>query len=591
MVAKQAFPRVLQDLPAIIASHEKDRVFTWKEGDSWRSLSSAEVVDKVRGLAAHLADPDECGLTRDDRAAFIIYNGPEWHIVRMACAAAGAVTVPILTEASDTDLEVILGTAQPKVVVAKDDAQADRARNAIDKLKLDAAVLTYTVDDKLTSPESSVAERPRPSEDDVAMIFFTSGTTSDPKGVMHTHRSLLANSDSCQRLFSLSPTDTNLSFLPVSHVFQHTVDTLALIVGITTAYIERADQVAAALQEVEPTVMVAVPRVFEVMRNVLPRRIEANLKQKSVVLQKLVPAAMSMGVKNYSSSPLQRLQASITNPILRPIRRKVRDEVFGSRMRFLISGGASLPVHVASYVQGALEVPLYQGWGMTEMAGAGSCNPPWNNVLGSCGAALPGVSFKLGPLPSELAEDLPEGSGEVMVQGPMVTKGYLDDPEATAVLIQDGWMRTGDVGRLDPDGTMWVVDRIKGFIALESGLKIMPQALEDRVRSMCPLIEQVVVFGDARPHLVALIYPGEAILKHRVPEPHRDAQGQWADAVHRAVRNELRDAGLAAHERIRNFHLLDKPLAPQDNTLTPTMKPRRRVILEQYGDAIEKLHV
>ena len=584
-------PRTLPELMGAFKAHDKEQMFSWKEGSSWRSLSWKEFEARVRNLEAHLRDPDgPYGIAKGDFVAFCIYNGPEWHIVRMACAAIGVVTVPVLTEASKSDLEVIFKVSKPKLVIVKDDAQREKVEGVLERLGMETPVLSYTVHTDLgVGPEQNGVD-PGVSESDLAMVFFTSGTTSEPKGVLHTHKSLLANVSSCGRAFSFGPDDTTLSFLPVSHVFQHVVDTLALSIGATVAYVERPDQVATALQEVNPTVVVAVPRVFELMANLLPRRVEANLKSKSIVLQKLVPLAMKMGRQNYSGSLGERIPAMVTNPLFRPIRKKVQKEALGSRMRFFVSGGASLPVHVGAFIQGALEVPVYQGWGMTEVAGAGMCNTPGRNVLGSCGTPLPDVEMKLGELPDELRDSLQEGAGEILVRGPMVTEGYFEEPQASEESFRDGWLRTGDVGLIDETGSVWIVDRIKGFIVLESGMKITAQALEDRIRSLCPLIEQIVVVGDARPHLVALVYPSDRTMEGRIEQPYRDADGEWSRAVREAIVAEIRAADLAQHERIRNITLLRDPLSPEDETLTPTQKPRRWMVAERFAGLIDTLY-
>ena len=584
-------PPTLPELMKVFESHDKEEMFSWKEDDGWRSLSWKGFEERVTSLAAYLRGPDgPYGIGKGDFVAFCIYNGPEWHIVRMACAAIGAVTVPVLTEASGGDLEVIFEAARPKLVIVKDDAHREKIEAALGRLETRTPVLSYTVHTDLGGATNGDGMVPGASESDLAMVFFTSGTTSEPKGVMHTHGSLLANVRSCGRLFAVGPDDTTLSFLPVSHVFQHVVDTLALCVGATVAYVGRPDQVVTALREVNPTVVVAVPRVFEVMANLLPRRVEANLKSKSVVLQKLVPLAMDMGQKNYSESLGERLPAKITNPLLRPIRKKVQKEALGSRMRFFVSGGAPLAVHVGAFIQGALEVPLLQGWGMTEVGGAGSCNTPGLNVLGSCGTPLQDIEVKLGELPDELRDSLPGDAGEILVRGPMVTEGYYREPEASEQSFRDGWLRTGDVGRIDETGSIWIVDRVKGFIVLESGMKITAQALEDRIRPRCPLIEQIVVVGDARPHLAALVYPSDRTLEGRVRQPHRNADGDWSEGVREAVVAEIRAMNLAQHERIRNVALLRDPLSPEDETLTPTQKPRRRIIAERFAALIDSLY-
>jgi len=429
----------------------------------------------------------------------------------------------------------------------------------------------------------------KPSEDDLAMIFFTSGTTSDPKGVMHTHKSLLSNINACRQIFPIGREDVTLSALPVSHIFQQAVDTLALIEGAAIAY-TTPDKIRSALPEVQPSCMAAFPRMFELMAAMLPKRIEEKLKKSGKIKQKLVSYAMQMGQKNYSSSFKDRLCTMVTNPFLRRVRKGVREQVLGPRMRFFVSGGAPLPIHIGQFMQGALEIPIYQGWGMTELAGAGTCNNPNHNVIGSCGPELPNVEIKLNPLPADFGGNLPNGAGEILIRGPILMLGYYEEPEATAETLQNGWLKTGDVGVFDKQGSLWIVDRIKGSIVLESGLKVMAQSLEDRVRSLCPLIEQIVVIGDKRPHLVALVYPNELVLKDRLPGTHRDKKKQWKDSVKSAIEQELKAVNLAPHETMRKIALLEKPLSPDDETLTPTQKPKRRNIQEKYADIIKSLY-
>ena len=584
-------PLTLRDLLSVVRSFRTDRLFSWKKDGDWRRLSSDRFADLVDALARHLHDPEgSYRIEKGDRVAFVIYNGPEWHVVRMACSEIGAVSVPILTEFSLPDLQSILESCRPRLVVARDAAQFDKVRLALQGAGLDTPILGYSVDSDLGEPSDVDYADTSMSEDDLAMIFYTSGTTAEPKGVMHTHRSLLTNAMLCSGLFPIRAGDIAMSFLPVSHIYQQMVDTVTLRVGAGIAYVDAPDQLASAFQEVEPRGMVAVPRMFEVMTNVLPRRIETNLKEKSIVLQKLVPLAIRMGQKNLSERAVDRIQARTTNAIFGPIRRKVRNEVFGSNMRFFISGGAPLPAHAGSYLQGGLEVPLYQGWGMTEVAGAASVNTAEHNVIGSCGRAIPGIELRLGPLPEDLRNDLPENCGEILVRGPVLTTGYFEDPEATSQALQDGWLRTGDIGYIDEREAVWIVDRIKGFLVLDDGLKVMPQSLEDRLRSLCPLIDQIVVIGDKRPHLVALVFPSQTMVEQQLREPYRDAEGDWTAQVKNAILDQLNAVEVARQQRIRNIELLRDALSPQDRTLTPTQKPRRRGIQERYASVIDRLY-
>lgn len=586
--------QTLKGLLDTISAQNKKELFKWKEGKEWKSLSSSEYIERVKTLACYLRDTptvDKPMIQKGDRVAFLIYNGPEWHIVRMACTKIGAVSVPILTEASTHDLEIILQKSQPKTVIVKDSIQKKRAREVLAKIGMNIPVLLYTIHTML--PVSALTDfyesiLPR----DLAMIFFTSGTTSDPKGVMHTHRSLLSNVGACRLLFNVGEDDIVLSFLPVSHIFQQTVDTLALQVGATIVYVEDPRQVVTALPDIQPTIMASVPRMFELITAMVPMRIKGKLQHEGKLKQMLVPFAMKMGEKRYSSSYWDRFLSALTNPVLKRVRKKVREGVFGPRLKFFVSGGAPLTQEVGAFMQGALELPIYQGWGMTEVAGAGTCNTPRLNILGSCGKPLPGTEIELrrNHLPEDLAGDLPEGVGEVFFKGPVVMQGYYNEPEATAEAIQNGWLKTSDIGRIDKHGALWITGRKKDVLVLENGLKVHEEALSARIRSSCPFIEQIVLFGHKKPYIVGLVHPNVLLLKDRVQEPLRTPEGEWSSAVKKVILDELKKFPVAPHERVKDIALLPAPLSTQDGTLTPTQKPRHRTIQEKYGDLIESMY-
>jgi long-chain acyl-CoA synthetase len=521
--------RTLTDLLNTISDWNKKELFKWKDSKEWKSLSSDEYIERVRALACYFRDTPSTGkpmVQKEDRVAFLIYNGPEWHIVRMACAKIGAVSVPILTEASAHDLEIILKKSQPKIIVVKDTVQEKRAREALEKLGMNIPVFLYTVHTEL--PQTALTDfHESVSPEDLAMIFFTSGTTSDPKGVMHTHRSLLSNVGACRLMFPVGPDDIVLSFLPVSHIFQQAVDTLALEAGASIVYVEDPKRVVTALPEIQPTIMASVPRMFEIISAMVPRRVHDKLKHEGKIRKMLVPFAMEMGEKNYSYSWWERFLAILTNPVLRPIRRKVRKQIFGPGLKFFVSGGAPLTQEVGAFMQGALELPIYQGWGMTEVAGAGTCNTLDLNLLGSCGKPLPGVTIELrrDHLEGDLKEDLPKGAGELFIKGPIVMQGYWNEPEATSETLQHGWLKTGDIGKINGRGVLWITGRKKGVLVLESGLKVHEEALSARIRSSCPLVEQIVLFGHKKPHVVALVYPNTLLLKDRVEGVMRKEDG------------------------------------------------------------------
>lgn len=587
--ARPEEPKTLLELFESAVLHSKSDLFRWKENGKIRSLSSHEFHKKTLECAAVLRSN---GIGPGDRVGFIIYNGPEWHILRMAASLIGAVSIPIIPEVSDHDLAIVIQKGDPKIIAVRNVREQKRAERALTQTSKLIPTLVWSME---TPPPPSVpifSGTPRPKPDDLAMIFFTSGTTSDPKGVMHTHRSILANVQACRRIFPIGRDDTILSFLPVSHIFQQSVDTLALAAGATIAYVENPLEIRSGLKDFQPTVLTSVPRMFEKIVAVTPgavkkqiaaeeRKCNGALKRSIFRIKKwMVFAHLEYAMADSKKAPWHAFL----------VRRKLRQEFFGGRLRFVVTGGAPLQTETVKTVKKLFGIPVYQGWGTTELAGAATCNTDELNIPGSCGRPIPGVFVALTSHPDIPAEMLRDGAGEIIVRGSTITEGYYGDLHATDdAITPDGWLHTGDVGKFDEHGCLWIVDRLKGFEVLRDGLKIWNQSLEDRIRAACPSIEQIVLCADKKPHVTALLWPSLALLEEKVEHP-KNSDGTWSKNAQKHIANELKRVPLAPHERVRNFAILPKPLSVEDETLTPTQKPKRRVIYQKYADQIELLY-
>ena len=576
-----------------IMRHDKASLFEWKTKKTNMRLSSKEFVSCVYQFDDYLnlimADKFGHRLEKRGKVAFMIYNGPEWHVVRMGCAMRGVVSIPILTEVSDHDLAVILTKSDPSLVIVKTESHKQKVRRVLASLDKNIPVKIFsitpdepneiTVDFRIQ--KTLLFDRhPVFKNHELAMLFFTSGTTSDPKGVMHSQKSLLANVDACSRIFPVSDGDVVLSFLPVSHIFQQAVDTLALLRGATIVCAEpNPELIMEAFQEFKPTCAAASPVFFEKFLKKFAFRLEKELKKKSTLLRTF-------------------MRVMLKRPFIYMMRNKLRNRVFGPNMKFFVSGGAPLSKETASFIQDTFGVPIYQGWGMTEVAGAGTCNTPYANVPGSCGRPIPETEIAIArefgsnsyiqvAHSTHVDEHVPfyNKVGEVLIKGPAVMLEYYKDPEATAEkFIEKGYMRTGDLGYIDQKGFLWIEGRADDTIVFGSGLKVNAGALEERIKQGCPFVDQVVVLPDKNKNgLVALVYPDEEALVNIFPK--RNPEGEWIIPVMNGVASQIHELNLPRHERPRVV-LLKEPLSTTDETLTPTLKPRRRVIREKYSELL-----
>ena len=581
-----------------IARHDKpDAVSERREGE-WVRISAVEFVRRVRHIALGLAD---LGIQPQDRIALISENRPEWSIADLAILSVGAVTVPIYTTQSIDQIQFILedsgtralmisggrilkharqgfeGVQQLDHVVVFDPKAADGLDRATPLESVEARGAAIELDD----PEAFDSLLARGRGDDLATIIYTSGTTGEPKGVMLTHDNFISDVLGITDGLPIYPTDVSLSVLPLSHIFERTVFYVFCYMGVSVNYAASIDQVAEYLREVQPTIMTAVPRLFEkVYHRIIKKGMSAGGYKSKIFARALVIGRRYAELKDKG----QRI------PLTLQLRHAVADrlvftkwrEGIGGRLRYFVSGGAPLSPTLSYSFLGA-GINILQGYGMTETCVV-SANRPDDNKVGSIGKPFTGIEVVI-------AED-----GEMLIRGPNVMRGYYGHPESTQAVMKDGWFATGDVGYVDDAGHLFLTDRKKDLFKLSNGKYIAPQLIESLLKQS-EFVNQVVVVGASRKYPVALIVPDWEALKsslraagEAVATTHAELSQQTS-----AIKMVQRDvtmitAHLADYERVRRVALLPEEFSIDSGELTPTLKVKRNVIDARYGKLIDELY-
>ncbi|MEO1090592.1 MAG: AMP-dependent synthetase/ligase [Pseudomonadota bacterium] len=568
-----------------------DRPYLWRRTpDGYVPTTWNEVAEQVALLARALR---EAGVQAGDRVVIVAENRPEWLIADLAALTLGAVTVPAYTTNTVRDHQFILSHSGASAVFYSGAAVARTLLPAIREVgTIRTIVAIEPPDDAADLPIFSYAtalERgaaadatpfAMPAPHDLACIIYTSGTGGQPKGVMLSHANMLANVDgSIDLLEELGVGDDEvfLSFLPLSHSYEHTAGQFVPMgIGAQVYYAEGVDTLSQNLGEARPTILTCVPRLYEVMR----QRILAGVNRAGGTKAWLFKKAVEIGTKRYEKQPLAVHERLLDLLLDRLVRTKV-NERFGGRLKAMVSGGAPLNYDVGVFFA-ALGLPIFQGYGQTEASPVISANRPKRHKLKSVGLPLRGVEIRI-------AED-----GEILVRGNLVMKGYWQDDAATASTLIDGWLHTGDVGSIDDEGFLSITGRKKEMIVNSGGDNISPQRVEG-VLSLEPEIGQVLVYGDRRPHLVALVVPDADFLK-----AFATSQGVEADLTAIADNPELRkavgaaitraNAELSVIEKVRRFEIMGEPFTIENGTMTPTLKLRRPIIVERHQTLFEQLY-
>jgi long-chain acyl-CoA synthetase len=566
-----------------------DKPFLWaKQDGKYGPISWAEAARDVRRLALGLKS---LGIGRGERIGLVSENRPEWIIADLAIVSAGAITVPAyVTHTVEDHRHVLANSGARAVIVSKPtlSARVLAAANQVDTVNTVIAIepptgqasavdlLSWGEMIKRGAAQSENADElvAAIEPDDLACLIYTSGTGGTPKGVMTTHRNILANCRGAYRVLEMLGLgdEVFLSFLPLSHSYEHTAGgVFPISIGAQIYFAEGADTLAANMLEARPTIMTAVPRLYETLH----QRIRLAVDRKGGVSQKMFDQAVAIGRKRLLS---QRLNMSerLLDPVLdRVVRSKIRAR-FGGRLKAMVSGGAPLNPEIGRFFQ-ALGVTLLQGYGQTEAGPVISCNLPNRVKIDTVGPPIDRVELRL-------ADD-----GEILVAGDNVMKGYWNNPEATAQALEDGWLRTGDVGVIDTDGYLQITDRKRDFIKTSGGEMISPARIEGYL-TLEPEIAQAMVFGDRHAYLVAVLVPDADLIAEHAPADPATLAGDpgFIKTVGAAVTrvNQL----LSPAERVRRFVIATEPFTIENGQMTPTLKIKRHIVREAYGAALEALY-
>jgi len=561
------------------AGEKGDKPFLWaKREGQWQPIGWSEAARQAAALAASLK---RIGLQPGDRVALVSENRPEWLIADLAIMAAGCVTVPTYTTNTTRDHAHVLGNSGARAAIVSNQKLAknlvpavltsNECHHIIGMEDIRAGQLPDWVNEhrwaELTDGEADVAALKQQvgsiGRDDLACIIYTSGTGGAPRGVQIHHGSILHNVEGCTDIISTDfgwGDEVFLSFLPASHAYEHSGGQMfPIALGAEIYYAESLEKLAANIDEVQPTIMVVVPRLFEMLRTRIMRTIEG----RGGVSKYLLNRALKIGADKYEGrlKPWDRPMDGILSLTLR---RKVRATI-GGRQKAWVSGGAPLNPDVGIFFE-SLGITFLQGYGQTEAGPVISCNRP------SVGIRLDTVGVPVKGCEVRIAED-----GEIMVRGENVMHGYWRNPEETQRVLRDGWLATGDVGHFDAKGRIVITDRKKDLIVNDKGDNVSPQRIEG-ILTLQPEIAQAMIYGDRRPHLVALVVPDPEIAN--AP----DLQTRLQKAVDRV------NADLSVIEKIRRFIIADDGFTIENEQLTPSMKIRRHVISKVYGERLDALY-
>jgi long-chain acyl-CoA synthetase len=544
----------------------------------------------------------ELGLLPGDRVAIISNNRYHWAVADFSAITRGAVSVPIYPTLPPNQVAAILQDSGAKWVFAEDAEQVQKIFDAGRVVQDITAIVTMdevAINSRQVMTVAQLREQgagPFKARDvapqdvvapadpeELATIIYTSGTTGEPKGVMLTHGNLVSNVAGALEQFPISSDDLYLSFLPLSHVFERMAGLYTMyMAGCGIAYAEAIETVAADAVEVRPTIMMGVPRFFEKFYG----RVNEAIESAPPVRQKLFNWARRVGLEvidlEFAGEPVPKWKQLEYRTASTLVFKKLKGRI-GGRVRFFVSGSAPLRSDLIRFFS-AVGIPIYEGYGLTEASPVITCNCPKAMRLGSVGQPFPNVRVRI-------AED-----GEILARGPNTTSGYFRKPEATKELYtDDGWLKTGDIGRVDDDGYLYITDRKKNVIKTASGKMVAPQPIEIRLVHS-PVVADAIVVGDKRKFVSAILLPDFVALESRARTEGISASSRESLVEQPAVQAMFQHAideanqGLARHETVKRFIIIPDELTIADGSLTPSMKMKRPVVIERYESRIDALY-
>ncbi|HKN83383.1 MAG TPA: long-chain fatty acid--CoA ligase [Pyrinomonadaceae bacterium] len=581
-----------------VRKHNRPDALNYKREGRWISISAEEMLERIRFIAAGL---HAIGVKRGDRVALLSESRVEWTLTDAGAIFAGVIDVPIYATLTPPQVRYILNDSGASVLFLANRGKYVELKEVLAECPAVKHVIFF--EPKGVTPEEGLTlaqleEKGRELEErepghiacsihvtkpaDLATIIYTSGTTGEPKGVMLTHSNLVTNLVDSSGHLSFGAGDKALSVLPLSHVFERQAMYMYLYQGIAVYFAESLQAVGANLREVQPTILVGVPRIFE--------KIYERIRERAIEQSKVTTALLAWSVlvaREYAKRLIAHRPISAWLKLKHLVASKLVfskwQRAFGGRIRLLLSGGAALPEDLA-YIYIGAGIPIIQGYGLTETSPVISTSSLEDNRVGTVGKAIPNVEIRI-------AED-----GEIEVRGPNVMLGYYNKPEETrAVFTADGWFKTGDIGTLDRDGFLRITDRKKELFKTSGGKYISPQPIEQAIKGS-RFVSQAVLIGSERKFPAALIVPAweqiESYCKLKGIEftSRRELckHPRIIDLIQRQI--EALTPNLAKYERIKQIALVENEFTIEGGELTPTLKVKRRVIDEKYKDVIERLY-
>ena len=571
------------------------KAFGTKKGDAYEWMTYkefGELVDYCRGGLTAI------GIAKGDKVAVVSDNRVEWAVGAYACYGLGAIYVPMYEKQLPKEWKYILNDCGAKALIVANDAIRDKAKNFPNELEnLEHIINLQGSGDGswaqlLETGKKNPADRVDVSPEDVAGLIYTSGTTGNPKGVILSHGNIVSNLHGVREKFEILADDTSLSFLPWAHSFGQTCELHSLLsMGAALGLAESVEKLLANLAEVKPTLLFSVPRIFNKLYDAVQKQLNASGFKRKIFTAGMKAAGQRRELEQQGKAPGWWLQFKL-NLFDKLAFSKVREKL-GGRMRYAFSGGAALSPQVAEFID-SMNIMVYEGYGLTETSPILTVNCPEGRKIGSVGIPFPDVTIKI-----DGANGKPGVEGEVMAAGPNIMLGYYNMPEATAEVIveEDGkrFFRTGDLGKIDTDGFLYITGRVKELYKLENGKYVAPAPLEEQLR-LSGYVNQAFIHGMNKPYNIALIVP------------EADTLSDWAaqnglggksledlcqdDKVVKMVEAELADYGkeFKSFERPKKIALIPKEFSGDDDLITPTMKYKRHKIERHYGDVIASLY-
>ena len=527
-------------------------------------LTWKQVEQNIQILSQYL----RINLSKGDRCVLLSENRPEWLIIDVAIMNAGGVTVPLFTTYSEKDYEYIFNDCKPKICIVSNNIQLEKVKKFIsDEIKV---LSIENINDKIESIENFFDKYPKKEtlgiqlnfnqeikRKDLACIIYTSGTTGNPKGVMLSHGGILSNCEGAQEILkSLIKKDKPvfLTWLPLSHSYEHTVQYVQILLGAKVFYAESLEKLLPNMSIAKPTIMTAVPRFYQNLFS----KISLNFSKQKGIKKKLIESTILLGTKNLNSEKLD-LKQKIINFICEILVRKKIKNQFGGKLKAFVSGGGALDQKIGEFLN-SIGLPTLQGYGLTETSPVVSCNIP-----GKIKIETVGPPFKTNEV--KIAQD-----GEILVKGENVMLGYWNMKKETEDIIKDGWLHTGDIGEITKDGNLKITDRKKEIIVNLGGDNISPSKIENLL-CLNDKIKQSFVYGDKKTYLVALIVTEN--------EENKKEIENYLENLNKS---------LSLVEKVKKFKLIKEEFTIENGMLTPTLKLKRKKILEKYKNHLENLY-